>query len=181
MFLAEISLFGKIIQIDDVLFKRRLTRDTKLSLEDNNSEIIAAWDPRKLSEGISLPHCRLTYAHCELIKFADMKRDKKKDLINEIIKCFRMRYGSKMVYEINRAISLIKQKCVYYTWDQKLETEKDSDEPDILYYFHISNLLKHLQEALFIYPEHGELRHIYHEYADKIMEFNPQNKTIEIY
>jgi len=181
LFLAEISLFGKITQIDDVLFKRRLTRNTNLSLEDNNSEIIAAWDPQKLSEGITLPHCRLTYAHCELIKFADIKRDQKKDLINEIIECFRMRYGSKMVYEINRAISLIRQNCVYYSWDKKAETEKDSDESDILYYFHINNLLKHLQEALFIYPEHKELRHIYNECVDKIMGYNPQNITIKNY
>jgi len=108
LFLAELSLLGKIVQIDDVLFVRRLTRNYNYrSPDERNAQLISDIDTNLFHEGITLPHCRLTYAHLELINHSEIQEPEKNFLMNDIMKCFRTKFGTNMEYEINRAIELI--------------------------------------------------------------------------
>ena len=175
LFLAEIALLlGKIVQIDDVLFVRRLTRGYKYRSLDDLYEQLMSLDVRSkwLLEGISLPYCRLTYAHLELINYSEIEVSKKNFLMDEILKCFKTRYGDKMKYEINRAIELINNGYFYYTWDKKQSSNWHSSDLRTNDYFHINNLVRHLREALFIFSERADLKDILEKCHAKILNFN---------
>lgn len=155
--LAEIALTGKIVQISDVLFTRRLRRNYNTL----NEYYVDIMDTKGLTEGITLPHCRLTYAHIELLRCINIEDKALNVLINDVIKCFKTRFGAKMQLDIDRAIKLITNGYFYYTWDNKRSRTWDSGNLSTNDYFHINNLLKNLREALFIYPERTDLRDIY--------------------
>lgn len=174
LFLAEIALLlGKIVQIDDVLFVRRLTRNYNYRSHDERYEQLMSLDVNSkwISEGISLPHCRLTYAHIELINYLEIENSEKDFLMNDILKCFKTRFGNKMTYEINRAIELINNGYFYYTWDKKQSSNWNSGNLGTNDYFHIDNLLRHLGEALFIFPERTDLKDVYEMCLRKAFSF----------
>lgn len=154
--LAETSLLGKIIQIEEPLFIRRLTRNYNYrSHEERNAQLISDIDPGLFKEGISLPHCRLAYNHLDIVNLWVADVADKNSLINEVKTCFRTRFGQKMTYEIDRAIALINRGCYYHEWNNPIVEISDSF-PE-LKSFHISALLKGLEEARFFYPERQDL------------------------
>lgn len=166
--LAEIALSGKIIQISDVLFTRRLGRNYK-TLDEYYMDIM---DTRRSMEGITLPHCRLTYANIEILRCLNIEDKVMNFLISDVIKCFKTRFGAKMQFDIDRAIKLITNGYFYYTWDKKRSRNWHSGELSTNDYFHINNLIKNLREALFIYPERTDLRDIYEICLKKTSDFN---------
>ena len=173
LILAEIALLlGKIVQIDDVLFVRRLTRNYDYRSHDERYEqLISGGIPELFLEGITLPHCRLTYANLELINYAEIESSEKDFLMNDVLKCFKTRFGDKMKYEISRAIELIKKGYFYYTWDKKQSLNWNSGNLRTNDYFHINNLLRHLREALFIFPERTDLKDAYEMCLRKVFSF----------
>ncbi len=168
LFLAEIALLGKIVQIEDILFKRRLTRNYTKPLEEQNTDIISMVDPAKLSEGITLPYCRLTYAHIEIINESGLFKSEKNMIFNQILRCFKSRFGRQMVFEIKRAIHLINKGLFFYSWDNKTREKHSYELSDTFDFFHINNLLKSLQEASFIYPERPEVKIAYKTCLEKL-------------
>ena len=175
LLLAEIALLGKIVQIEDILFKRRLTRNYNKPLDERNADIISTVDPAKLSEGITLPYCRLTYAHLELINETDFLRPEKSILFDEILHCFKSRFGSQMLFEINRAIPLINKGLFFFTWDNKARKNHSGDALEYFDFFHISSLLKNLQEASLIYPELPEIANAYSMCREKMRDYQVEN------
>jgi glycosyltransferase involved in cell wall biosynthesis len=176
LILAEISLLGKIVQIDDALFIRRLTRNYNYrSQDERNTQLISDIEPRFFSEGITLPHCRLTYAHLELVNYSEVEDSEKDFLMNDVLKCFKTRFGDKMEYEISRAIELINSGYFYYTWDKKQSTNWHSGNLRTTDYFHINNLLGHLKEALFIFPERTDLKDAYKTCLEKMSNHQVEN------
>ncbi|MCP3892868.1 MAG: glycosyltransferase [Desulfobulbaceae bacterium] len=173
LILAEIALLlGKIVQIDDVLFVRRLTRNYNYrSLDERYEQLISEIQHNLFSEGITLPHCRLTYAHLELVNYAGIEKSEKDFLMNDILKCFKTRFGNKMKYEISRAIELIHNGYFYYTWNKKQSSNWHSGNLRTNDYFHIDNLLRHLREALFIFPERRDLKDVYGMCLRKVFNF----------
>jgi tetratricopeptide (TPR) repeat protein/glycosyltransferase involved in cell wall biosynthesis len=161
LFLAEIALMGKIIQLDDHLFIRHLTRNYERSIEEHHTDLIRSMDPPWLEEGITLPFCRLTYSHCELINYSSFSISKKEQVTREIIRCFRERWDKQLRYEIDRAIKLINAGFFYCTWDGRHYGPQIYDSGQHLLHFHITDVLKALSEALFIYPEWEDLRKAY--------------------
>jgi len=173
VFLAEISLLGKIVQLDDALFQRRLAKNYNIPFEKWNANIISGEDPQRLNDGITLPYCRLTYAHLELVNYVVDNQSHKNALMNEIIKCFRARFGKHIMFEIKRAISLIDSGYSYYTWDgQGVDFRSDS----MLHYYHLNNLLKTLREALFIYPDFPELVQAYEKCLQRVEQITCQKR-----
>jgi len=162
LFLAEVTLSGKIIQIPEPLFIRRFTRDYNYkSPDERNAQLISDIDSSLFEQGISLPHCRLTYAHLDLINNSHLGISQKEVLIQETIKCFKARYGKQMKYEIDRAVNLISKGIFYWSWRNDKSEAASFKEITTLGYYRISNLLKTLQEALLIYPERSDLFQCY--------------------
>jgi tetratricopeptide (TPR) repeat protein len=162
LMLAEITLMGKIIQIDAPVFIRRLTRDYQYhSEEERNTQLMSDVDPRLFLEGISFPHCRLAYGHLELVNQSGLRDAEKDALMAEVVRCFRTRFGPKMTYEIDRAVALITDGHFFHQWNQADHGKDASSEGVVFSSFHISALLKRLQEALYFYPEREDLTAAY--------------------
>lgn len=162
LLLSEVALSGKIIQIPEQLFIRRFTRNYNYkSPDDRNAQLMSETDPSLFEQGISLPHCKLTYAHLDVINNSHLGISQKEALIQETIKCFKARYGNHMKYEIDRAVNLISNGIYYWTWRNDKSEAASFTEITHLGYYRISNLLKTLQEALLIYPERSDLLECY--------------------
>ena len=161
LLLANIALLGKIIQIEDTLFVRRLTRDYNKPLDERNADIMSANDPVGFNDGITFPHCRLTYAHLEIVNESDLLQSEKNVLFNEILRCFKSRFGPHMQFEIKRALRLIDKGLFFYTWNNKTRESPSHGFLETFDFYHINNLLKTLQEAIFIYPEVPEIKNAY--------------------
>ncbi|HEC98959.1 MAG TPA: glycosyltransferase [Proteobacteria bacterium] len=172
--LAEIALLGKIVQIDEPLFIRRLTRNYNYrSYDERNTQLMSEGDPKLFSEGISFPHSRLAYGHLELVNQSGMDDSDKDALMKEVLNCFRTRFGSQMAYEIDRAIALINSGHFYYHWNQKGPVKDSLSGTKALMPFHISGLLKRLQEALFFFPEREDLAAAYRKCCDELSKLHP--------
>lgn len=162
LLLAEVALSGKIIQIPEPLFIRRFTRDYNYkSPDERNAQLIAECDPNLFNQGFYLPHCRLTFAHLDLLNNAAFDNSCRDALMREVITCFKARYGTQMKYEIDRAVNLISKGIYYWTWRNDKSEAALFSEITTLGYYRISNLLKNLQEALLIYPERSDLFQCY--------------------
>ena len=182
LFLAEIALLGKIIQIDDVLFIRRLTRNYKSNLAEHYADIINSLDPVYLEEGLTLPFCRFTYSHCELVNHSPLPPERKESLTSEILRCFRHRWAGQLNYEIAHLIHLLKNGVYYQTWDGRTYSHDLMKRMPNLHYFHVTDVLKSIREALFIFPEHQGLQEIFETCIRSIkLSDNGINEPIQSY
>ncbi len=162
LFLAEIALLGRIVQIDDVLFIRRLTRNYDLSIDDHHADVIAALEPPFLEAGLTLPFCRLTYAHCELVNHSTLPPERKEFLTAEIRRCFRHRWAVQLHHEIDRLLRLLTNGVFYRTWDGRGYQHDLRTATPHLFQFHLADLVKTIAEARYLFPEHEGLQAAYH-------------------
>lgn len=160
--LAEIALMGKFVQIEEPLFIRRLTRDYNYhSHDDRYIQLMSQAEPVLFKEGISFPHSRLAYAHLEILQQSALNDSDIDQLMHEVRNCFRTRYAQQMTYEIDRAVALINGGVFYHQWDQTDCIKIRNENFKTLDHFHMTALLKRLQEAMFFFPEREDLINAY--------------------
>ena len=80
-----------------------------------------------------------------------------------------------MLFEINRAIPLINKGLFFFTWDNKARKNHSGDALEYFDFFHISSLLKNLQEASLIYPELPEIANAYSMCREKMRDYQVEN------
>ncbi|MBN1381298.1 MAG: glycosyltransferase [Deltaproteobacteria bacterium] len=171
--LAEIALMGKFVQISEPLFYRRLTRDYNYrSHDDRNTQLMSEVDPKLFSEGISFPHCRLGYAHLEVLNRSELNDGEKDQLMCEVWNCFRTRYGQQMTYEIDRAIDLIEKGIFYHQWNETDGVRIRGGDVKTLDHFHVTGLLKRLQEVMFFFSEREDLVNAYQKCLNVCAQLN---------
>jgi glycosyltransferase involved in cell wall biosynthesis len=164
LLLAEVALSGKILQIPEPLFIRRFTRDYNYQSPDERyAQLMGEGDPNLFNQGLYLPHCRLTFAHLDLLNNTAFDNSCRDALMREVITCFKTRYGPQMKYEIDRAKNLISNGICYWTWRNDRSEAGAFTDKSTLGSYRISTLLKNLQEALLIYPERSDLFQCYVE------------------
>jgi hypothetical protein len=162
LLLAELALLGKIIQIEEPLFIRRLTRDYSESLEKNNANLIKTLNPNKISEGIILPYCRFAFAHLEMLSQSQLLIAEKSSLIDFTRKTLTDLYRAQMEYEIGRVIQLVNDGKYYYEWDGLLsDSVNEINNTESIRGFFAAQLLKNISEAVYLFPENEELRLVY--------------------
>lgn len=175
LLLAELALLGKIIQIEEPLFIRRLTRDYSESLEENNANLIKTLNPNKISEGIILPYCRFAFAHLEMLSQSQLLINERSSLIDFTSETLTDLYRAQMDYEIGRVIQLIKDGIYYYEWDGTLsDSVKEINNTEGIIDFFAAQLIKNISEALYLFPENEGLRLAYRkciEVGAKIKNF----------
>lgn len=174
--LAEITLLGKIVQIEEPLFVRRLTDKYNYnSFDDRIAKLLTLTDQNLLNEGITFPHSRWAYAHLELLNQSNFDEVERDALMKEVLNCFRTRWGAQMKYEIDRAITLINNGHFYCQWNHAGPVKDSLSWTKSLMPFHISSLLKRLQEAMFFFPEREDLSCVYRKCCDELckLHFTP--------
>ena len=155
LMLAELVLKGRVVQLDQVLANRELTRQYEVGPDDRHVDLIRSVSPETMADGITLPFCRAVYAHLDMINRLSFPTDVKSDLAHEVVRTYKLRFGGPMLYEIDRAVGLIRQGRVYQTWDG--QTEEQTDPRSFLGAYHASSLLSRLHEAALLFPELPQL------------------------
>ena len=154
--LGELALLGKFAQIPKPLFIRRFYPRTRKSstIAEYNSRFLAIVDPGNESEGITLPFCEFAFETLNVVKRASLDENDKAQLIEEVLKCFRTRWGKQVVYEIHRAIELVHRGEFRRAWGKPCPVESNK----ITERFYISTILARLETASFIFPEFPRLQ-----------------------
>lgn len=154
LFLAEMALLGRIVQLDNVLFTRRLSRPTTLGFEQAQADVLRSWEPRSMLQGLTLPICRLAVAHCDVVQASSLPRRVQSALIDETLHCFRERRGGRMLAEIDRLVGSIRRLDFERQWDDDAPRQRGHDAVRRL---HLPRLLARLAEAALIYPERTDI------------------------
>lgn len=148
--LSELALLGRFIQIPKPLFIRRFYPGTRKfhTIEEHNSHCLATTDPGNKSEGITLPYCEFALETLNIVKFASLNENDRAELIIEILKCFRTRWGKQVSYDVQRAIQLIHRGDFRKSWGKSppVKGHRITEE------FYISMILTRLEVASFILP-----------------------------
>ncbi|MBU1052809.1 MAG: hypothetical protein KKC46_03135 [Proteobacteria bacterium] len=127
-------------------------------------------DPKLFKEGISFPHGHLAYAHLEVLNQSALSESDKDQLMQEVRRCFKTKYTQGMTHEIDRAIALINEGVFYHQCNQTNGSKIRNESINALDHFHISGLLKRLQEVMFFFPEREDLMNAYKKCANQLNE-----------
>jgi glycosyltransferase involved in cell wall biosynthesis len=152
LFLAELALYGKIVQVSDVLFNRSFNRNYQASPGEINAKLIRDCVPEKINDGITFPFCRLIYAHLEMINRLDCPQSIKDMMIKDVLQCYRVRFGDQMRLEIAHAIDMIEKGHLFNDWENVINKRLEC-----LALFNINSLTRRLLEAQNIFSELPEL------------------------
>ena len=148
--LSELALLGKFIRIPELLFSRRQGGNRATStFEEYNNYLIPAVDPGNESQGITLPFCEFALETLNVIKFdSSFNEDDRAELIEQILRCFRTRWGKQVGYDMQRAIHLIHKGEFRRSWGKSplVKGHKIADQ------FYASMILTRLEAASFILP-----------------------------
>jgi hypothetical protein len=156
VFLAELALLGKLVQVPAILFNRGLSRNYQISEEKFNAKLIRDCVPEKIHDGITFPFCRLIYAHLEMINRLDSPQGDKDMMMKDVLQCYRARFGAQMQFEITRAIDSINRGHFFDSWDNTTAIS-NSKALEFLTSFNINSLIRRFLEAQNIFPELTEI------------------------
>ncbi len=160
LLLAEMALTGKIVQIGDVLFNRGLTRNYDLPEEERYADLIESIDPAKMLDGVTMPLCRLAYAHLQLVSRSELDPERKDRLMKETLHCFRNRFGGRMLNELQRAVTLVREGRILHTWNRGDLGEGGETKLSTYVTFHANELLQRFGEVSFLFPEEPGIRKV---------------------
>lgn len=102
VFIAKLSLFGSIAQIDETLFFRRRNRPVENTQECSNRQV--AWFVGSNYES-HIPWTRMAYEHLKAITESELKDKEKELLYEQVRKCFPTRFGDLMRKEVMQLIT----------------------------------------------------------------------------
>lgn len=158
--ISSIALKGKVKQISQKLIDRRLFDYSHEILQQDIPKLVNKIAPITINDGLTMPFLGIIRMQIEVLKYAAISFDQKDFLINETIKCLKKRYHTPMIQEIGRAVSLVKKRLFFTTWnDQSLPATTLNN---LKYYKreYISSLYRDFENALFIFPELSELKEV---------------------
>ena len=153
--LSELALIGRFLQIPKPLFIYRFHSTRDISTLEKNNSFYQAFNPENELEGITLPFCEFAFETLNVVKYASLDENDKAELIGEVLRCFRTRWGKQVAYETNRAIELIRRGKFRKSWGESHPVKGEI----ITEQYYISTILARLEMASFIFPEFPGLQH----------------------
>ncbi|MCK5145246.1 glycosyltransferase [bacterium] len=149
VFLGELSLFGRFVQVPQELFIRRFHNERKYETLEEYNSFRMSYNPENNLEGIFFPFCEFAYETLNVIKFSALEEVAKSRLYCDTLKCFRERWKGQVSYEIHRAIKLVEQGAYRYPWVG--ESPKETTQMHDQYY--CSMVLARMEMAMLIFPK----------------------------
>ncbi len=156
--LSELVLKGKFIQLHNTLFNRRRVT-TSDGLEKRLAKIEKMNCPYKSNFGISFPFCRMIQAHVDLIRLSDIELNLKNFLIKETYRIMRSRYSIQLDFELDRALKFIEMGIFRCGWGEQALDSKPKHKKDEVSHSFICDLLKALEDGLYIFPSHPKINY----------------------
>jgi glycosyltransferase involved in cell wall biosynthesis len=141
IFLSNVVLNGKIIQVPEPLFIRRRGGKGK-SWEELLSLREGMRPSDYLFNGVSLPTSESIQEHVRFITESGLSEDSKIRLIDATYAIYGNRFRQQLVFEINRAVSLVKEGKFMESWngspvphyDKKVQERMERQYAEILFH-----------------------------------------------
>ncbi len=153
VFLANVVLQGKVIQIPETLFIRR--RGKSKAWVDNVA-YMERFFPNFLTSGVTLPTSESIQEHVRDLMASTLPAETKLRLIQITYETYGNRWGNVLSFEINRAVELAKAGKFTETWNGMPVLHPDKTVQDLIDQFYARLLLDRLElTSRFIHNHQG--------------------------
>jgi glycosyltransferase involved in cell wall biosynthesis len=143
VFLANVVLQGKVIQIPETLFIRR--RGKSKAWIDNVAYMERCISPNFLTSGVTLPTSESIQEHVRDLMASTLPVETKLRLIQVTYEIYSKRWGNVLSFEINRAVQLAKAGKFTETWNGMPALHPDKTVQDLVDQFYARLLLDRLE------------------------------------
>ncbi|MEE9606011.1 MAG: glycosyltransferase [Candidatus Scalindua sp.] len=116
MYLANVVLQGKVIQIPEMLFIRRRGKTVKAWIDNIASSERCSF-PNYLTNGVTLPVSESIQEHVRYLMASALPVETKLHLTQITYETYVKRFGNALSFEINRAVQLAKAGKFTETWN----------------------------------------------------------------
>ncbi len=145
IFLANVVLQGKVIQIPEMLFIRR--RGKSKSWIDNIAFIERSAFPNYLTNGVTFPVSESIQEHVRYLMASALPVETKLRLTQITYEAYVKRYGNALSFEIDRAVQLAKAGKFTETWNGIPALHPDERVQDLIDRFYAGLLLDRLDRT----------------------------------
>ena len=154
LFLANVVLQGKVIQIPEMLFIRR--RGKSKHWLDNVAFIESVSPPNILKNGVTLPVSESIQEHVRYLLASDLPVETKLSLTQITYEAYVKRFGNALSFEIDRAVNLAKEGKFTETWNGMPVPHPDETVQNRIDQAYAGLLLDSLERtSVFIQNHHG--------------------------
>ena len=152
LYLTNIVLSGKVVQIPELLFIRRRTQTNK-TWQDNLANIETAYSSMIcLTSGVTLPVSESIQEHIRYLLSSNLPKSQVSDLIEATYSIYNKRFGDLLFFEISRAADLAKQGKFMEGWAKSSDNHPDKNVQEQIDRFYAGLLLETLEKtSLFIH------------------------------
>jgi glycosyltransferase involved in cell wall biosynthesis len=117
LFLAELVLRGKFLQLDEALFHRRIG-ERKQNFAEKLHRLEHLYGGEVSFPGLLLPYNRLGKRHLEMLLRAEVSEADRKAMFQWTRAQWRPRWAPQMEIELDRAVQMVRQRRYYENWAQ---------------------------------------------------------------
>ena len=145
VFLANVVLQGKVIQIPEPLFIRR--RGKSKAWIDNIAFIERCFFPNYLTNGVTLPVSESIQEHVWYLMASALPVETKLRLTQITYETYVKRFGKFLLFEIDRAVQLAKAGRFTETWNGMPEMHPDETVRNLIDQYYAGLLLDSLERT----------------------------------
>ncbi len=145
IFLADVVLQGKVIQIPETLFYRQRDKSKEWIVNVANSERSSF--PNYLTNGVTLPVSESIQEHVRHLLVSDLSVETKLRLTQVTYEAYAKRFGNALSFEINRAVQLAKAGRFAETWNGMPTLHPDKRVQDRIDQFYAGLLFDRLERT----------------------------------
>lgn len=155
IFLANVVLQGKVIQIPDMLFIRR--RGKTKPWTDNLAFIEGIPAPDNITIGVTLPISESIQEHVRYLLASALPAETKLRLIQVTYEAYARRFGKGLSFEIDRSVQLAKTGHFTETWTGMPAPHPDEAVQNLIDHFAAGLLLDSLERTSRFIQNHQNL------------------------
>jgi len=153
VFLTNLVLSGKVVQVPETLFIRR--RGRARSWVENLSFIEPVLNANPLTTGVTLPVSESIQEHVRYVLLSDLSTEIKLRLVQATYEIFARRHGQMLMLEIDRAVSLARQGRFMETWNGAPEPNPDPQTQHAIEQIYAGLLLERLGRTASFFKHPG--------------------------
>ncbi|MBF0232708.1 MAG: glycosyltransferase family 2 protein [Desulfamplus sp.] len=157
IFLTNVVLSGKVIQIPEMLFIRRRGRSKPWVDSLALTERVSSPDSDYLSNGVSLPVSESIQEHVRYIMASNLPIKTKLNLAQITYEAYVTRFASNLIFEIDRAVNLAKEGKFMETWNGSPEPHPDETVQNKIDRVYAGLLLDRLERTSIFIKNHQGL------------------------
>lgn len=156
LMLAEVSLFGKIVQLDETLFTYMQHEKDWEDREKLNASQYATCFPNVQQRGITFPNLLFAWELMQAVRYSDLSLADKTKLYQVLPAAVQARIDGYWAQEVRRAVNLVLSQLIFHNWGEPTDQAANGaallTQYTAVYRFHASELLTRFEQVLHVWP-----------------------------